>query len=77
MTVQCSDCFIIISIIQHRAIITGQDDHGIFVNAQLFQFVQNLTNRPINLQDGITAQAQSAFSSEHGGRHARDMGFGQ
>ena len=73
MPVQQLFCCIIITIIYHRTIVTGQDNQCIFRQPQFVERFHNLAYRPIKLYNSISAYTHRVLSTEAVVRETRNM----
>ena len=62
-----------ITVVKHRAVVTGKYDKGVVKQSLLFESAYNLAYAPIELHDGIAAQSHLALSAETWMRKSRNM----
>lgn len=55
---------VLITIIEHRTIVAGEDDKRVLVEAKLLQEARNLPHRPVELRDGVATKAHGALAAE-------------
>lgn len=70
---QLLHCLIHISVIQHRTVVTGDHDQRVVIDSCLLQCTYDLTYRPVELNDGITAVPHAGGTPKPLVRVARHM----
>jgi hypothetical protein len=61
---QLGDCPILVSIIQHRAVVRAEDHKRVIRQAVLIQGIHDFADGPIELQDGFATRSGAAFALE-------------
>ena len=75
MSVELCNCTIFIAIIEYRTVITGENDDCVLIEVHRFELGNDFSNSPVNLQNGITPETQSALAFEGSRWHAWYMWF--
>ena len=55
---------VFVTVVENRAVIRTEDDHGVFLQPLLFHDSDNFADRPVELYDGITAETRAGFTLE-------------
>ena len=66
---------VVITIIQHRTIITGKNHNRIFFQTTPIKRIEHLAHTPIHLGNRIAARTQSSTAHKSGMRQPRNMGL--
>ena len=64
---------VVITIIQHRSIVAGQDNNRILLKTKSFQCIENLPYAPVELGDGVTSKPHGTRPTESFSRESRDV----
>ena len=73
MPVQQFPCLILIAVLKNGAVVTGDDEQGVFSKAQPLQFVHDSPHGPVKFRNGIATQTHSTATAEPFVREARDV----
>ena len=64
MAVEEFFCAVGIAVVNHRTIVAREDDEGVLAQSGLFKGGHDLADSPVELHDGIAAQAHFVFTTE-------------
>ena len=60
-------------VVEDAAVVAGEDDERVVGQLQLVELGEHLANGPVELDDGVAADAALALAAELRVRHARDV----
>ena len=66
MSVQHFASLVLITVINHRTVVAGENKQGVIGNAQTIQCIHNLTNGPIQLKDYVTTGTETTLPAKRG-----------
>ena len=67
------DGAVLITVVEHRAVVACDDDERVAVDAALAQCIGYLAHRPVKLHDDLAAQPHHTLASETLVRHTWHM----
>ena len=73
MSVQHFASLVLITVVNHRTVVAGENKQSVIGNAQTIQCIHNLTNGPVQLKDYVTTGTETTLSGKTRMRNARHM----
>ena len=73
MFAEFRDCAVLVAIVEDGAVVRAEDDEGFLGQVEAVQRFHDLADTPIEFEDGVAAQAGSAFPLEALVGHAGDV----
>ena len=73
MSVQQLEGLVLVAVVNHGPVVAAEDEERIICNVQAVQRAHDFAHSPVQLQDDVTAGAQTALSGEAGMRYARHV----
>ena len=65
--------FIFVAVIENRSVVARENEQGPIVDDELLKYLQQRTDNPVRLHNGIAARAHRAFSFESRVGESRNM----